>query len=102
MDDLNAAFEHKRMLSRSVPSFLLTPLSIYLSNPASSHSTTRFAVLGMSLSSVLDISAAPDFLRALLSLALEFDSVQEDRFDRSKGVSIYLRSLTPSEAEAPR
>ncbi|GAA5922497.1 hypothetical protein JCM3775_005750 [Rhodotorula graminis] len=42
--------------------------------------TTRFAVLGMSLSSLLDIAPAHDFLRGLLSLAQEFEAVPEDRY----------------------
>ncbi|GAA6029318.1 hypothetical protein JCM8097_003618 [Rhodosporidiobolus ruineniae] len=42
--------------------------------------TIRFAVLGMSLASLLDISPAHDFLRSLLSLAQEFDAVPEERF----------------------
>ncbi|GAA5894777.1 hypothetical protein JCM6882_006678 [Rhodosporidiobolus microsporus] len=42
--------------------------------------TIRFAVLGMSLSSLLDISPAHDFLRSLLSLVQEFESVPEERF----------------------
>ncbi|KAK4703808.1 hypothetical protein P7C70_g2404, partial [Phenoliferia sp. Uapishka_3] len=35
----------------------------------------------MSLSSLLDITAAHDFLRGLLSLVQEFDSVPDDKFD---------------------
>lgn len=42
----------------------------------------RLAVLGMSLSALLDINAPQDFLRGLLSLAQEFDSVTDDKFDR--------------------
>ncbi|GAA5843822.1 hypothetical protein JCM9279_000157 [Rhodotorula babjevae] len=42
--------------------------------------TTRFAVLGMSLSSLLDIAPAHDFLRGLLSLTQEFEAVPEDRY----------------------
>ncbi|GAA5848197.1 hypothetical protein JCM8547_004441 [Rhodosporidiobolus lusitaniae] len=42
--------------------------------------TIRFAVLGMSLSSLLDISPAHDFLRSLLSLVQEFEAVPEERF----------------------
>ncbi|GAA5822798.1 hypothetical protein JCM11251_004384 [Rhodosporidiobolus azoricus] len=42
--------------------------------------TIRFAVLGMSLSSLLDITPAHDFLRSLLSLVQEFESVPEERF----------------------
>lgn len=42
--------------------------------------TVRFAVLGMSLSALLDISAAHDFLRGLLSLLSEFDTVTDENF----------------------
>ncbi|BGP37757.1 hypothetical protein JCM10449v2_001679 [Rhodotorula kratochvilovae] len=42
--------------------------------------TTRFAVLGMSLSALLDISPAHDFLRGLLSLTHEFEAVPEERY----------------------
>ena len=42
----------------------------------------RFAVLGMSLSPLLDISAAQDFLRGLIALLQEFESVPDDRFER--------------------
>ncbi|GJN88707.1 hypothetical protein Rhopal_001673-T1 [Rhodotorula paludigena] len=42
--------------------------------------TTRFAVLGMSLSSLLDVSPAHDFLRGLLSLVQEFEAVPEERY----------------------
>lgn len=35
----------------------------------------------MSLSALLDISAPPDFLRGLLSLMQEFDSVADDKFE---------------------
>ena len=38
----------------------------------------------MSLSSLLDIPAAHDFLRGLLSLLQEFDSVSDDNFDNRK------------------
>lgn len=42
--------------------------------------TVRFAVLGMSLSVLLEISAAHDFLRGLLSLLSEFDTVTDENF----------------------
>ncbi|KAM0753873.1 hypothetical protein T439DRAFT_310695 [Meredithblackwellia eburnea MCA 4105] len=66
-EELSLAFEHSKMRIR----------------------TTRFAVLGMSLSSLLDISSAHDFLRGLLSLLQEFDSVTDDKFDldrKNRGV----------------
>lgn len=49
-------------------------------------------MLGMSLSALLDIPAAHDFLRGLLSLVQEFESVPDDKFDR-KNVSSVRRSL---------
>lgn len=54
--------------------------------------TVRFSVLGMSLSSLLDISAPHDFLRGLLSLMQEFDAVTDDKFER-KNVSLRLIRL---------
>ncbi|KAK4053822.1 hypothetical protein OIV83_001478 [Microbotryomycetes sp. JL201] len=44
--------------------------------------TTRYFVLGMSLSALLDIPSSPDYFRALSALMQEFDSVPDDRFDR--------------------
>jgi hypothetical protein len=49
--------------------------------------TVRFAVLGMSLSALLEISAAHDFLRGLLSLLSEFDTVTDENF-KARTVSI--------------
>lgn len=43
-------------------------------------------MLGMSLSALLDIPAAHDFLRGLLSLVQEFEGVPDDKFER-KNVS---------------
>jgi hypothetical protein len=40
--------------------------------------TVRFAILGMSLSVLLDITAAHDFLRGLLSLLQEYDTVTDE------------------------
>lgn len=45
-----------------------------------SRRSTRFTVLGMSLSSLLDIAPAHDFLRALLALVQEFEAIPEERF----------------------
>lgn len=47
----------------------------------------------MSLSSLLDIPAANDFLRGLLSLVQEFDAVVEDKFDRKNVSKIFPLSL---------
>lgn len=44
----------------------------------------------MSLSSLLDLTSAHDFLRGLLSLVLEFDSVTDDKFEK-KNVRDRLR-----------
>ena len=44
--------------------------------------TTRYFVLGMSLSALLDIPSAVDYLKALLALLQEFDAVPDDRFER--------------------
>ncbi|GAA5862172.1 hypothetical protein JCM3774_004808 [Rhodotorula dairenensis] len=57
-DELRIAFPNEKMRNRS----------------------TRFTVLGMSLSSLLDISPAHDFLRALLALVQEFEAIPEERF----------------------
>ncbi|BGP13756.1 hypothetical protein JCM10213v2_001694 [Rhodosporidiobolus nylandii] len=51
--------------------------------------TTRFAVLGMSLSSLLDISPAHDFLRSLLTLVQEYEAVPEDRFGGKNQKSLF-------------
>lgn len=55
-------------------------------SPRACRRSTRFAVLGMSLSALLDISPAHDFLRGLLSLVQEFDAMPEERFG-GRGVS---------------
>ncbi|GAA5932798.1 uncharacterized protein JCM15063_002207 [Sporobolomyces koalae] len=57
-EDMRRAFPNDKMRSRS----------------------TRFAILGMSLSSILEISPAHDFLRGLLSLVQEFEAIPEDKF----------------------
>jgi len=43
-------------------------------------SSTRLAILGMSLSSLLEIQPAHDFLRSLQNLSSEFDQIPEDKF----------------------
>ncbi|KAG0660835.1 hypothetical protein C6P46_004390 [Rhodotorula mucilaginosa] len=57
-DDLRIAFPNEKMRNRSI----------------------RFTVLGMSLSSLLDILPAHDFLRGLLALVQEFEAIPEERF----------------------
>ena len=44
------------------------------------HRTVTFAVLGMSLSVLLEITAAHDFLRGLLSLLQEYDTITDENF----------------------
>ena len=51
--------------------------------------TVRFAVLGMSLSVLLEVKAAHDFLRGLLSLLQEFDSVTDENF-KAKTVCSFI------------
>ncbi len=41
-------------------------------------STTRFATLGMSLSTLFDIHHPPDLLRAIISTLQEYDQAKED------------------------
>lgn len=81
-DDLNKLFEPQKMRPRCAPlhSALLAELTPLVRR------TTRFAVLGMSLSALLDIPAPHDFLRGLLSLVQEYEGVPDDKFER-KNVS---------------
>lgn len=68
-------------------------LLLYLYDPPRNHvltrlfllgfyrtSTTRFAVLGMSLSSLLDIMTPHDFLRGLINLLHEYETIPDDNF----------------------
>lgn len=73
-------------------------MTLVLVGDRDSDRTNRFAVLGMSLSALLEIPAAHDFLRGLLSLVQEFDAVPDDKFDR-KNVSAgsVARAYTESE-----
>lgn len=59
-------------------------------------STVRFAILGMSLSVLLDITAAHDFLRGLLSLLQEYDTVTDENL---KARTVY-RSHTQAAKQA--
>src|ERR1700683_136476 len=47
-------------------------------NVAMKKRTKRFAILGMSLSNLLDISQPQDFLRGLLNTLAEYDQSKED------------------------
>lgn len=42
--------------------------------------TTKFAILGLSLSSLLDINNLQDFLKAMVNLLQEFESIPNDNF----------------------
>ncbi|KAK9894008.1 hypothetical protein P389DRAFT_146974 [Cystobasidium minutum MCA 4210] len=55
-------------------------LDAVFTNTKMAKRTVRFAVLGMSLSALLDIGAAHDFLRGLLSLLSEIDTVTDENF----------------------
>ncbi|GAA5986713.1 hypothetical protein JCM11641_007748 [Rhodosporidiobolus odoratus] len=57
-DDMRATFPNDKMRNRS----------------------TRFAVLGMSLASLLDIAPAQDFLRSLSNLVQEYEAIPDERF----------------------
>ncbi|POW09046.1 hypothetical protein PSHT_09294, partial [Puccinia striiformis] len=56
--ELEKAFEHNRMINR----------------------TTKFAILGMSLSSLLDINSLQDFLKAMTTLLSEFEAMPTDNY----------------------
>jgi hypothetical protein len=56
--------------------------------------TTRFALLSMSLSALLDVNSAHDFLRGLLGLLQEFDTVTDDNL-KPKTVKLPHPSLFP-------
>ncbi|EFP79093.2 uncharacterized protein PGTG_05414 [Puccinia graminis f. sp. tritici CRL 75-36-700-3] len=56
--ELEKWFDHHRMITR----------------------TTKFAILGMSLSSLLDINNLQDFLKAMINLLHEFESIPNDNF----------------------
>lgn len=78
--ELVKAFTAAKMRSRCVLERWL--LAGALANSLEVLRTLRLAVLGMSLSSLLDLTSAHDFLRGLLSLVLEFDSVTDDKFEK--------------------
>lgn len=63
--------------------------------------TIRFAVLGMSISLLLEITAAHDFLRALLSLLSDFDAVEDDDTIKVKTVSQTLSQCGRFDSHLP-
>jgi hypothetical protein len=62
---------HTIMMSRS-------ELDKVFNNTAMKKRTKRFAILGMSLSNLLDIHQAQDLLRGLLNTLTEYDQAKED------------------------
>ena len=46
--------------------------------------THSFAILGLSLSNLLDIHQPQDLLRALLSLLVEYDQTKPEDLDKNK------------------
>jgi len=55
------------------------------------HRTYRFAILGLSLSSLLDINQPHDLLRGLINTITEFDQSKEEGENKSKMVSLIRR-----------
>jgi hypothetical protein len=62
-------------------------------NIAMKKRTKRFAILGMSLSNLLDIHQPQDLLRGLLNTLTEYDQSKEDS-DKPKMVGPVLVNLT--------
>lgn len=55
--------------------------------------TYRFAVLGMSLSSMFEVKDTFDLLRGLLNILSEYEQIKDDPIDKSKIVcSIFRRA----------
>ncbi|KAG8899711.1 hypothetical protein FRB99_006477 [Tulasnella sp. 403] len=61
--------------------------------------TYRFAILGMSLSNLFEIQSPQDFLRSLLALLQEFDSVPEDTL-KPKMRNLFRGSKLPKKSGA--
>ncbi|TFK27348.1 hypothetical protein FA15DRAFT_586483 [Coprinopsis marcescibilis] len=53
-------------------------------NPDTKKRTTRFAILALSLSGLLDINQPQDLLRSLLNTVTEYDQAKEEGSDKSK------------------
>lgn len=63
-------------------------------NTAMKKRTARFAILGMSLSTLLDITHPQDLLKGLLSTLQEYEQSREDS-DKPKIVRLLLRRCSP-------
>ncbi|KAH9814580.1 hypothetical protein DFH28DRAFT_1082784 [Melampsora americana] len=61
--------------------------------------TTRFAILGMSLSSLLDIMTFHDFLKGLLNLLLEYETIPDDIL-KPKMKGMFRQSKTPRKSSS--
>ena len=57
-------------------------------NTAMKKRTKRFAILGMSLSNLLDIHQPQDLLKGLLNVLTEYDQAKEEN-DKRKMVCVY-------------
>ncbi|WAR63833.1 hypothetical protein PtB15_17B434 [Puccinia triticina] len=58
--------------------------------------TTKFAIVGMSLSSLLDINNLQDFLKAMINLLYEFKCIPNNNFKpKISSLSVRLPSLIP-------
>lgn len=62
--------------------------------------TIRYAILGMSLSSLLDISQPQDYLASLLRLLQEFEAVPEDNALKPKMRNLFRGSKVPKRTAA--
>ncbi|OAV91352.1 hypothetical protein PTTG_28005 [Puccinia triticina 1-1 BBBD Race 1] len=76
--ELEKWFEHQRMVTR----------------------TTKFAILGMSLSSLLDINNLQDFLKAMINLLHEFECIPNDNFKPK--ISSLSRGIFKQSAKSAR
>jgi hypothetical protein len=64
--------------------------------------TYRFAILGLSLSTLLDITQPQDLLRALLNAITEYDQAKEEGDNKSsKMVTTALASTMPLKLTSP-
>lgn len=77
--DLDKAFNNSEMKRR----FTISHNFCHTFNSA--NRSLRFAMLGMSLSNLLDMNSPPDLLRGLTNIMNEYDQSKEDN-DKSKMV----------------
>ncbi|PWN47539.1 hypothetical protein IE53DRAFT_245260 [Violaceomyces palustris] len=70
--DLSSVFDHEKMRKR----------------------TMRYTLLGLSLSSILEISTAQDMSKAILSLIQELDNLPDDSFNNKPRMKSFFKSST--------